>query len=140
MAIPFGILMRLLLVYCLIAGSVPTYSPSPPCTLGQSGVSELALVDVAADKLRGEMLDLQQGQAFMKRVTIRASTGKAPQGSHWSLKTCKVLEFRLYRPGHIWNLSDGSLEILETPCFGVLEVNKRLKTSWVFALKVQNGY
>ena len=42
----------------------------------QGVVSELALVDVNADKLKGEMMDLQHGQSFLKRVTIKASTGK----------------------------------------------------------------
>ena len=45
--------------------------------LFQGVVSELALVDVNADKLRGEMMDLQHGQAFMRRVTIQASTDYA---------------------------------------------------------------
>ena len=34
--------------------------------LTQSICSELALVDVAADKLRGEMLDLQHGLTFLR--------------------------------------------------------------------------
>jgi len=37
-------------------------------------VSELCLVDVMADKLKGEMMDLQHGLAFMKNCTIKAST------------------------------------------------------------------
>lgn len=45
--------------------------------LTQSICSELALVDMAADKLRGEMLDLQHGLTFlrydyiyMRRLTV----------------------------------------------------------------------
>lgn len=38
--------------------------------------NELALVDVAEDKLMGEMMDLQHGQAFTKRVVIKASKGQ----------------------------------------------------------------
>lgn len=44
------------------------------CIMSQGLSSELALVDVMADKLKGEMMDLQHGQAFMKRVTVNAST------------------------------------------------------------------
>jgi len=40
-------------------------------------ISELALVDVAADKLKGEMMDLQHGQAFLHNVKIQASTDYA---------------------------------------------------------------
>ncbi|KOX77688.1 L-lactate dehydrogenase [Melipona quadrifasciata] len=36
--------------------------------------SDLVLVDVMADKLRGEMLDLQHGSAFLKNAKINAST------------------------------------------------------------------
>ncbi|KAK8738504.1 hypothetical protein OTU49_003910 [Cherax quadricarinatus] len=36
--------------------------------------SELALVDVAADKLRGEMMDLQHGLTFLRNVKIEANT------------------------------------------------------------------
>lgn len=43
----------------------------------QGFASEIALVDVMADKLRGEMLDMQHGQAFMKPVTVTASTDYA---------------------------------------------------------------
>lgn len=43
----------------------------------QGVVSELALVDVAADKLKGEMMDLQHGQAFLRTVKVVASTGMA---------------------------------------------------------------
>jgi len=40
----------------------------------QGVVSELALVDVAADKLKGEMMDLQHGQAFLRTSKVVAST------------------------------------------------------------------
>lgn len=40
----------------------------------QSVVSELALVDMAADKLKGEMMDLQHGQAFLRTIKVKAST------------------------------------------------------------------
>lgn len=43
----------------------------------QGVVSELALVDVVADKLRGEMMDLQHGQAFLRTVKVVASTDYA---------------------------------------------------------------
>ncbi len=39
-------------------------------------VNELCLVDVQADKLRGEMMDLQHGLAFTRRCSIKSSTGK----------------------------------------------------------------
>eukprot|EP00850_Spirogloea_muscicola_P014897 SM000110S18904 [mRNA] locus=s110:241131:243983:+ [translate_table: standard] len=40
-------------------------------------VDEIALVDVQADKLRGEMLDLQHAAAFLPSVRIQASTDYA---------------------------------------------------------------
>uniref|UniRef100_A0A0C9QWM7 L-lactate dehydrogenase n=1 Tax=Wollemia nobilis TaxID=56998 RepID=A0A0C9QWM7_9CONI len=42
--------------------------------LTQELTNELALVDVQADKLRGEMLDLQHAAAFMPRTKIEADT------------------------------------------------------------------
>jgi L-lactate dehydrogenase len=42
--------------------------------LVQHYVSELCLVDVAADKLKGEMMDLQHGLTFIKHCTIKAGT------------------------------------------------------------------
>jgi hypothetical protein len=42
----------------------------------QNVASELVLVDVLADKLKGEMMDLQHGLTFMKHARINASTGK----------------------------------------------------------------
>ncbi|XP_076935609.1 L-lactate dehydrogenase B-like [Bidens hawaiensis] len=41
--------------------------------LTQDLAAEIALVDVNADKLRGEMLDLQHAAAFLPRTTISAS-------------------------------------------------------------------
>lgn len=35
----------------------------------------MALIDVAADKLQGELMDLQHGSAFIKNAKIHASTG-----------------------------------------------------------------
>jgi malate/lactate dehydrogenase len=43
--------------------------------ISQGVASEIALVDIAEDKLRGEMMDLQHGQAFTSKVKIRASSG-----------------------------------------------------------------
>jgi len=40
----------------------------------QGVVSELALVDMIENKLKGEMMDLQHGQAFLRTVKIVAST------------------------------------------------------------------
>ncbi|XP_035912349.1 L-lactate dehydrogenase [Anopheles stephensi] len=42
--------------------------------LTQNVSSEVALIDVNADKLQGEMLDLQHGSAFMKNAHINAGT------------------------------------------------------------------
>lgn len=42
--------------------------------LTQNISSEICLVDVAENKLQGELLDLQHGSAFMKNATIKAST------------------------------------------------------------------
>ena len=39
--------------------------------------SDLVLVDVMADKLKGEMMDLQHGSAFLKNAKINASTDYA---------------------------------------------------------------
>lgn len=41
----------------------------------QNVSSDLALVDVAADKLQGELMDLQHGSAFIKNAKIQANTG-----------------------------------------------------------------
>jgi L-lactate dehydrogenase len=45
--------------------------------VNQGLVRELALVDVNADKLRGEAMDLQQGKSFMKHCKVVASTDYA---------------------------------------------------------------
>lgn len=42
--------------------------------LTQNVTSDVALVDVMADKLQGELLDLQHGSAFLKNASIKAST------------------------------------------------------------------
>ena len=42
----------------------------------QHGIAgEIALVDVVADKLQGELMDLQHGLAFTRPCVIKASTG-----------------------------------------------------------------
>ena len=43
----------------------------------QNVASDIALVDVQEERLRGEMMDLQHGQAFTKAVKIQAGTGKS---------------------------------------------------------------
>jgi L-lactate dehydrogenase len=43
----------------------------------QGVISELALVDMIENKLRGEMMDLQHGQAFLRTVKVSASTDYA---------------------------------------------------------------
>lgn len=45
--------------------------------LSQNVSSEIALVDCMADKLQGEMLDLQHGSAFIKMSKVSASTDYA---------------------------------------------------------------
>uniref|UniRef100_A0A4D5R8X2 L-lactate dehydrogenase n=1 Tax=Scolopendra viridis TaxID=118503 RepID=A0A4D5R8X2_SCOVI len=45
--------------------------------LTQGIASEIALVDMVADKLRGEMLDMQHGLTFLRNVKIEASTDYA---------------------------------------------------------------
>jgi len=45
--------------------------------LTQGICSELALVDMAEDKLKGELLDLQHGLTFLKNIKIDASTDYA---------------------------------------------------------------
>lgn len=44
--------------------------------LTQHICSELALVDVAADKLRGEMMDLQHGLTFLRWVFLTRSISR----------------------------------------------------------------
>ena len=41
----------------------------------QHVASEIALVDVVEDKLKGEMMDLQHGLTFLRNVKVNASTG-----------------------------------------------------------------
>lgn len=43
-------------------------------------MSELALVDMVANKIKGEMMDLQHGQAFLRTVKVVASTGNSVLG------------------------------------------------------------
>lgn len=43
----------------------------------QGVISELALVDMVENKLKGEMMDLQHGQAFLRTVKVHASTDYA---------------------------------------------------------------
>lgn len=43
----------------------------------QGVISELALVDMVENKLKGEMMDLQHGQAFLRTVKVNASTDYA---------------------------------------------------------------
>ncbi|XP_045784269.1 L-lactate dehydrogenase [Maniola jurtina] len=45
--------------------------------LTQGVTNNIALVDVMEDKLKGEMMDLQHGSAFMKNARIQASTDYA---------------------------------------------------------------
>lgn len=45
-------------------------------TIVQGIISELALVDMVENKLKGEMMDLQHGQAFLRTVKVVASTGQ----------------------------------------------------------------
>lgn len=45
--------------------------------LTQGIANEIALVDVVADKLKGELMDLQHGLAFLRNVKISASTDAA---------------------------------------------------------------
>ncbi|KAK3924707.1 L-lactate dehydrogenase [Frankliniella fusca] len=45
--------------------------------LSQNVTSDLALVDMVEDKLKGEMMDLQHGSTFLKNATVTASTDYA---------------------------------------------------------------
>ncbi|KAI8430617.1 hypothetical protein MSG28_000828 [Choristoneura fumiferana] len=45
--------------------------------LTQGVTNNIAMVDVMADKLKGEMMDLQHGSAFMRNAKIQASTDYA---------------------------------------------------------------
>lgn len=54
----------------------------------QNVSGEVCLVDVAADKLQGELLDLQHGSAFMKNAHVTASTDfKVSAGSRLCIIT-----------------------------------------------------
>ena len=44
--------------------------------LAQNVSSEICLIDVCADKLKGEMMDLQHGSNFLKNPKITAGTGE----------------------------------------------------------------
>ena len=44
----------------------------------QNIASEICLVDVMADKLKGEMMDLQHGLPFVKNCVVKADTGNWP--------------------------------------------------------------
>lgn len=41
----------------------------------QNVANSVAIVDVAADRLKGELMDLQHGSFFMKSAHLQASTG-----------------------------------------------------------------
>lgn len=43
--------------------------------ISQNVTTEIALMDMAEDKVIGEMMDLQHGSAFMKNAKVTASTG-----------------------------------------------------------------
>lgn len=59
--------------------------------LQQNLVSELCLVDVMADKLKGEMMDLQHGLAFSRHCVIKADTDyKVSAGSKLCIVTAGV--------------------------------------------------
>lgn len=67
--------------------------------LTQSVSSEVVLVDVMADKLQGEMLDLQHGSAFMKNASINASTGECFGACHLNLNWS--LNYQLINTVHV---------------------------------------
>lgn len=64
--------------------------------LQQNIANELCLVDVVADKLKGEMMDLQHGLAFTRHCTVKADTGKKP-----NLKVYRILPCRLLHHGRL---------------------------------------
>jgi len=39
---------------------------------------------MVANKIKGEMMDLQHGQAFLRTVKVNASTGKCCEVPRWS--------------------------------------------------------
>lgn len=59
----------------------------------QNIASEICLVDVVADKLKGEMMDLQHGLPFVKNCVVKADTGNWPSflfwgGTVWCSRLC----------------------------------------------------
>ena len=73
----------------------------------QGVCSELALVDVAGDKLRAEKMDLADGQAFMKhRIKVSADTGtvrctaRCINDEHWRAvsRSCRQVDRVNSRP------------------------------------------
>lgn len=57
-----------------IVGAGQTGMSAAYSMLVQGVANELALIDVSEDRLKGEMMDLQHGQAFLRSVTIKASS------------------------------------------------------------------
>ena len=55
--------------------SVAVYACNNVFNHVQGACRELALVDVTEEKLKGEMMDLQHGQQFVKNITVKASSG-----------------------------------------------------------------
>ena len=77
----------------------------------QGVASELALVDVAADKLQGEMMDLQHGLAFVRRTHIKADTDYAVSAGS---KICVVTAGARQREGESrLNLVQRNVEIFK---------------------------
>ena len=67
----------------------------------QNLASELTLVDCMADKLKGEMMDLQHGTTFLKNVKVSGSTGKCVDPrTFWSI----YIEFILPITGYLNSL------------------------------------
>ncbi|KAB7494451.1 L-lactate dehydrogenase [Armadillidium nasatum] len=65
--------------------------------LTQHICSELALVDVDANKLRGEMMDLQHGLTFLRNIKIDASTDySVTAGSRVVIVTAGALDILTY--------------------------------------------
>lgn len=59
------------------------------------------MIDVAADKLQGELLDLQHGSAFIKNAKIQASTGMFLLRHYNILTVCRCSMFTLI---YLWTL------------------------------------
>lgn len=62
----------------------------------QNVSAEIALIDVAADKLKGEMMDLQHGSAFIKNAKINADTDFAVSAGS---RLCIITAGARQRPG-----------------------------------------